>query len=155
MKNFSQKGITFIELLIVIAIIIILIAVVSPQFSKVKNLQILKGTGEDVVSLLRKARSETLASLNSTEYGVHFSSNQVVLFSGTTYNPNSASNQIDSISSPATISAISLTGGAVDVYFNRLSGTASKTGTITISISSDASLTKTITISGTGVASIN
>ncbi len=154
-KFFYQKGITLMEVLVVIAIIIILVTVAAPQFLKIRNTQILKGTGEDVMSLLAKARSQTMASLNSTEYGVHFASNQIVLFSGTVYNQNNASNEIDTISSRATISNISLTGGAVDVYFNRLSGTASSTGTITISISSDLSLAKTITISGTGGVSIN
>ncbi|MEI8270282.1 MAG: hypothetical protein WCG45_02850, partial [bacterium] len=71
------------------------------------------------------------------------------------YNSNNASNEIINIPSPARISSITLTGGATEVYFNRLTGTASKTGTVVVSITSDANLTKTITISSTGVVSIN
>ena len=154
-KNISQKGITLLEVIIVIAIIGILIGIALPQFSAIKNAQIIKGAGEDILSVLGKARSQTLASLNSTEYGVHFETNRVTIFSGTVYSSGNVSNVIENISSPASISTISLTGGATDVYFNRLSGTPNKTGTIVVSISSDTSLTKTITISSTGEVSIN
>ena len=155
MKNFYHKGFTLLEAIIVIAIIGIITAVAFPQLTKVRNVQILKSSSEDIVSVLNKARSETLASLNSLQYGVHFDTHSVTIFSGTTYTSGNSSNEIINISSPASISNISLAGGVYDFYFNRLSGTASKTGAITVSISSDSSLTKTITISGTGGVSIN
>lgn len=155
MKNFYKKGFTLLEVLIVIAIIVIFAVVSFSQLSKTKNYQILKSSGEDISSVLNKTRSQTLASLNSLQYGVHFETNRIVIFSGTVYNSGNSSNEIVNISSPAYISSISLTGGAVDLYFNRLTGTASKTGIITISLSSDNSLTKTITISSVGSITLN
>ena len=143
------------ELIVVIAIIGILSVLVFSSLSETKNNQVLKSAVEDVVSLLNKARSQTLASLNLTTYGVHFESNKIVLFSGTTYNTDDASNEVVDVSSPATISNISLTDGATEFYFNRLSGVPSKTGNIKISISSNANLVKTITISSTGGVSVN
>jgi prepilin-type N-terminal cleavage/methylation domain-containing protein len=155
MNVFYKKGITLMELIIVIAIIGILSTLVFSSLSETKNNQILKSTVEDVVSVIDKARSQTLASLNLTTYGVHFESNKIVLFSGTTYNTDNASNEVIDISSPANISNISFAGGATEFYFNRLSGVPSKTGNITISISSNANLVKTITISSTGGVSVN
>ncbi|HBA45569.1 TPA: hypothetical protein DCZ09_00620, partial [Candidatus Nomurabacteria bacterium] len=42
MKNFYQKGITIIELLIVIVVIGIMALIVLPQFSYIKENQVLK-----------------------------------------------------------------------------------------------------------------
>ena len=114
--------------------------------------QILKSTASDVFSALDRARSQALASVNSSEYGVHFQSDKIIIFKGTAFSAMAADNENIDIASPATISNISLTGGAVDLYFNRLSGAPDKTGTVTISISS---LSKIITISATGAASMN
>lgn len=143
------------EIIIVIAIIGILIAIVFSGLSETKNQQVLKSTVEDVVSMINKARSQTLASLNLNTYGVHFDSDKITLFSGTTYSANNSSNEVVNISVPASISNVSLTGGATDFYFNRLTGVPSKNGNITISISANNNLTKTITLSPTGGVSVN
>jgi len=171
MKNFLNKGFTqalnftksrnlvsgftLLEAIIVIAIIGIIVAVAFPQLSKVKNVQILKSSSEDIISILNKARSQTLASLNSQHYGVRFEPNSIIIFTSDSYNAGDASNEIINISSPASISNISLSGGASEFYFNRLTGAPTRTGTITVSIATDASLTKTITISATGGVSMN
>ncbi|KKR74818.1 MAG: Tfp pilus assembly protein, major pilin PilA [Candidatus Nomurabacteria bacterium GW2011_GWA1_40_8] len=107
MKNFYQKGITIIELLIVIVVIGIMALIVLPQFSYIKENQVLKNGVSDILS---------------------------------------------SIDSPATISAITLGGGGSDIYFNRLSGSPSVTGTVTLSTTN---YSKIITISATGVGSSN
>jgi len=152
MNKFYRQGITLLEVMIVLAIIGILVAVTLPQFSKMRENQVLKNTVNDVVSVLNRTRSQTLASIDSSEYGVHFESDQVIIFKGTVYSVGALGNEVVDIVSPATISNISLTGGAVDIYFNRLSGAPSKTGTITVT---SPSFSKVITISATGAASSN
>ena len=149
--NFT-KGISVIEMLIVVAVIGILIAVVLPQFSGVKNAQVLNSATQDVFSTLNKARSQTWASLDSSEYGVHFQADKIVLFKGTSYSSSSADNEDVNMISPATISVISLTGGASNIYFSKLTGSPSVSGTVTISAGGK---TKTVTISGTGIVSLN
>jgi Tfp pilus assembly protein FimT len=147
-----KKGFSVIEILFVLAIMIILAAIVLPSFKKMRENQVLKSTTSEVISVIDKARSQSVSSIDSSEYGVHFQTDKVVLFKGITYSSSDASNENIILTTPATISVISLTGGAVDVYFDRLSGAPSKSGTITISVSS---LSKTITISATGTASTN
>jgi Tfp pilus assembly protein FimT len=155
LKNFykNQKGITVVEILIAIAVITILSVLVLPGFAKIKKVQVLKSATEDIVSVIGKARSQTLDSLDSSAYGVHFSTDKVVLFKGTSYSENNPDNENVEIISPATISSISLTGGAVNVYFNKLSGLPSASGSVTVATPGITS--KVITISATGSASSN
>ena len=153
MKNFYQKGITLWEILLAIAIVGILAVLVLPGFSKIRKIQILKSTTEDIVSVIGQARSQTLASLNSSAYGVHFETNRVILFTGTSFSSGATSNQITNLISPATISSISLSNSGADLYFNRLSGLPSATGTIMLTLPSVTS--KTITISASGSVSAN
>ncbi|MFA6520176.1 MAG: hypothetical protein WCT44_01060 [Candidatus Paceibacterota bacterium] len=155
MKNFYKKGITALEFLLVIAILGILFTIVIPQFSRIKENQVLKSTIGDVVSSLNKARTKTLASVSSSSYGVHLQSDKVIIFKGTVFSSGDSNNETINITSPATISNVTLAGtssSSGDVYFNRLSGAPNKTGTVTIST---PSFSKIITLSATGSASSN
>lgn len=147
-----HKGMTLIEILIGLAILVIILVTALPQFSSFKTEQVLKSATSDVLSSLDKARSQSLNSLDSSEYGVHFQSDKVVIFKGTVYSANSSSNEDIVLATSSTISTITLSGGGSDIYFARLSATPSKTGTITIS---SGSYTKTITIGATGIFSSN
>ena len=115
-------------------------------------MQVLKAGVQDILSSLDKARSHTLSSLNSSSYGVHFESDRVIIFTGTVYSAGAGSNETIMIVTPASIPTITLSGGGADVYFNRLSGSPSKTGTVTVTTTN---YSKIITISATGVASSN
>ena len=152
MKNFYKKGISVIELLVVLAGIGLLVAIVLPQFSKIRENQVLKNGVADILSSIDKARAKTLSSFNSSEYGVHFQSDKVIIFKGKIFSDVAPDNEAIDITTPAIISDISLTGGGVDIYFSRLSGVPSATGTVTIITTS---YSKVITISATGVASVN
>lgn len=152
MKDFYQKGITTMELLIIFAVFGLLALIVIPQFSKIKENQVLKTGVQDILSSIDKARSKTLSSLNSSEYGVHFQADKVIIFKGTAFSALDVNNESVNIVSPASISNIALSGGGSDIYFSRLLGAPSKTGTVTIS---STSYNKIITISATGVASSN
>jgi prepilin-type N-terminal cleavage/methylation domain-containing protein len=80
MKNFFKQGITFVEIIIVIAILLIIIAIAVPNFNGLKKNQLLNNFNEEILLALNKAKSLSLSSLNSSEYGVHFSTNEVVFF---------------------------------------------------------------------------
>lgn len=156
-KNCSsaRRGITIIELLIVLAVLGIIISVVISQFSRIRENQVLKNGIADVLSSINKARSQTLSSLNSSEYGVRFESNKVIIFKGKVFSANDANNETIDITSPASITNVTLSGisGILgNMYFNRLSGIPSATGNITFST---GNYLKIITISETGVASVN
>ena len=150
-----NRGVTFVELLIVLAIIGIIVAITLPSFSSIKENQVLNNAVENVVSALNKARTQTLSSLESSEYGVHFESDQIVIFKGKVYSAVDPDNESVEITSPATISNVTLggvSGSEGELYFARLSGVPDKSGTVTVSIAGNS---KIITISSTGTVSKN
>jgi prepilin-type N-terminal cleavage/methylation domain-containing protein len=149
-KNNFKMGFTLVEILLVLAILVVIISIIVTNLSQTKKNQVLKNSVSDIVSALNKASSQTLASVNSRTYGVHFESDRVIIFSGTTFDSGASDNETILISSPATISNINLTGGVVNVYFNKLTNKPSVTGTITISV---PSVSSTITIGATGIIS--
>ncbi len=151
-ENKKSRGITAVELLVVVAVLGIIFSIVLPQFSKIRENQVLKSAVGDIISSLNKARSQTLASVNSSSYGVHFQSDKVIIFKGASFSSSASDNETISIISPATISSITISGGGANLYFNRLTGAPNATGSIAVS---SPNFIKTITISATGVASVN
>ena len=144
-----------VEILIVIAVLGIILSVVIPQFSQSRENQVLKNAVSDILANLNKARSQTLASIDSFSYGVRLESDRVIIFKGTVFSVNDPNNEVTEIITPITISNVTLggtSGSSGDLYFNRLSGIPSKTGIIDVSSSS---FSKVITISATGTASVN
>jgi Tfp pilus assembly protein FimT len=157
MKNYlkNQRGVSALELITVISIITILIFMVFSKFSSVREGQVIKSAVEGVLSSIDRARGETLSSLNSSEYGVHFQSDKVIIFKGKVFSSGASDNESIDLTTPASITNITfggVSGTSGDVYFNRLSGMPSTTGTISINT---ASYSKIITISATGSASVN
>lgn len=158
MKLTHNKGISMIEILIVIAIMVVIIAIVVLSLSRFRAEQSLQGTTADIVSLLNEARTNTISSKNSTTYGVYFETNRAVLFAGSSFSePNSNNKQLDldsTVNIPSS-GGISLNGGSSSVVFTRISGDTANYGTIILRLTSDATRQKTITINKTGVVSSN
>lgn len=153
--NQNKRGITVVEILIIISVLVILTVVALPQFYKMRENQVFKNTIADVTSTLHSAQYQSLASKESSEYGVYFQSDKIILFKGNVFVLGSVDNRTINIVSPANISNVTLAGVSAntgELYFKRLLGVPSKTGTITISTNS---LSKIITISGTGAISVN
>jgi prepilin-type N-terminal cleavage/methylation domain-containing protein len=149
------RAFALIELLVVLTIIGILSIISFVSLSELSKANVLDVATGDIVSVLSEARSRTLSSEGDSVYGVHFETNSITLFKGDTFNAIDPNNVDIPLSSAVTISAITLTGGATEVVFGRISGDADVTGTITIALSTDATDTKTITIPSTGVVSVN
>src|SRR3990167_10275367 len=151
----SRRGVTIIELLVVLAVLGIIISVVIPQFSKTRENQVLKSGVQNILSSIDKARSQTLASLNSSQYGVRFEADKIIIFTGASFISGAPENETIDITTPASITNVTLnsvSGTSGEMYFNRLSGSPSATGVVTISTTN---YSKIITISATGRASVD
>jgi Tfp pilus assembly protein FimT len=151
------RGITLLEVVIGISIMVLIFVMVVPQLSRFRSEQALKNTTEDIVSMLNYARSQTLSSRNSTYYSVHLDTDRIVLFTGGTYSANDANNKIvifdKSIYLPP--QNIVLNGNVTEIKFDRLTGDTSQYGTIRPELISDNTRFKLITVNKTGIISAN
>jgi Tfp pilus assembly protein FimT len=152
--NYLQrnKGISVIELLFSIAILVILSSVSIAVFSNLSNAESLDRDVTIVANYIEKARTMSINSVDSLVHGVKIESNKVTVFKSSTF---SSANSLESYDIPTktVISDINLTGAATTFYFDKLTGVPSATGTITLSQSS-GSESKTIIIYGTGIIDI-
>ncbi len=143
-------GFTLIELIVVIGILVVISGIIVGAFVVFNHSEAVDKDTEMIVETLRLARSQTLASKNATQYGVHFSPSSITLFSGSSYVASASSNVVFSLHSDDTISSVSIPAGGEDVIFDRLTGATADAGTVTIS-STDSSLSKSVTIYNTGL----
>ncbi len=152
-SKFIFKGETIMTIVVVISVLVLLIAVIIPPLASSRNKQLVRGAADDIVAQLVTARSKTLASYNSTVYGVHFNTADVTVFTGATYAAGLPTNVVQTLNG-VTVPSVILNGGGSDVVFDRLTGATNNYGTINVQ-SSDASIAKIITITKTGLISVN
>jgi len=151
--QYESRGFTLIELLVVIGILLILITISVEGFTSFSITAGGDTSARTVLRALEEAHARTLSADGGTHYGVFFASTSATVFPGDTYVSGDASNTVYEISR-ATISGLSLTGGATAVVFTRIRGTASATGTIVITQTRDVSLTKSIIVHESGLVEV-
>lgn len=155
MRTRGENAFTLIEIVIVIAIMFLLVVGLTAAFTSFTKGNALSGAALNALSLLEKARSQTLASIGDTQYGVHFDASSMTLFAGS-YNQNAAGNVVFPYDSRVTMSNISLSGAGSEVTFKRLSGTTDQSGTITFSLPKSPTVpAKVITVSNSGLVELH
>lgn len=152
-KQYGQ-GFTLIELLIVTAIIAILLVIVLSRIGSFGSQTDLDTTAQRIISTLETARNQTLASEDASVYGVHFETTKYVLFKGATYNPLDTNNKENDLSTTQFSAINVLPVGGSDVVFDRVRGTTSNSGSVTIQLIADTSKTKTIVVNTLGQTSL-
>lgn len=154
-KSLYTSGLSLIEVVIGIVIVIILATIVAQKFSSFRQGQALSNSVDEVIAIINEARSRTLSGENGQPYGVHLQSDRAVLFAGTTYVANNSTNKAVVLDSAITISSISLQGGGSDVVFNQITGDTNQYGTLIVKQSSTTLGQKTLTITKPGIVSSN
>jgi len=151
MINFRKKGISVVEVLIVVAIIAIITGISTSLFSHLANSQSLDKETETIVSFINKARNNAINSLEFTQHGVSFASTSLTVFYGT--NPATAPTSTTyTLSTKDTIWNINFGNGQSYVYFNKLTGKPNTTGTLQVRHSDNTF--KTINIYATGLVEV-
>lgn len=139
------------EALIVFSVSALLCVLTFTTFSDVYKSHALDKTRITAVSLLEQARSNSMASRDSLQYGVHFASSTITIFEGSVYAASATSNNVFYMSPFVELSTSTINGGGQDIVFGRLTGTTSDSGSLTFSLSSNASTTKSVIVHPTGI----
>ena len=151
----SNRGFTLIELLIVIGVVAILTAGVLVSYRSASGGIELKTNAFKIVDVLNLARQRTIASLGSSEYGVHFEASQFVLFKGAAYSAPDPDNIFYALPDTLEIADVSLVGGGSEVVFDRITGKTAQSGSLKARLVSDIGKFKTINILSSGRADIS
>ena len=153
----SGRGFTLLEILIVLAILGILVAVVFPPLINFRRSSVLNVETQEMVTLINKARLSAISSKGDVQYGVHFATTSVTIFSGTTYVPGATGNEehiFDPTVSIGTAGSIVVNGGGADVVFQRITGATDQNATTTLSVVANTTASSTIVIRSSGVATL-
>lgn len=151
----TGNGFTLIEIIIAIGVMAIIGTTLFIGFSKATESADLKTSAFKVVDALQFARTRTIASLASSQYGVHFEQTQYVLFRGATYDSLDPDNIIYPLSPRVEIAGITLAGGGSDVVFDRITGKTTHNGSVTVRLVTDPSKLRVIEISTTGRSDVS
>ena len=147
----SQIGLTIIEIVIGISMIVVLATLSFQVFNVFIKRQALDKNAQQIASQIKEARSSTLASRDDSAYGVHITATRTVMFKGVTFAESDPYNSEFGLNRRVQITTISLNGGGVDILFDRLKGTTNQYGSITLSLVSSTTITKVISIGETGI----
>jgi len=151
----NNAGLTFLEVLGSLAIILILVALTAWGFSGFKGGQELNTAASSLLSTINEARSRSISSEDASQYGVHFESSKATLFKGGSYSASDPDNEELVISPSVDIYQITLNGGGPDILFQRLMGGTNEYGTVSLRLKNDTAQIKVITIEASGVISVN
>ncbi len=156
-----NKGLTIIELLIVVSIIIILMLVAIPIYGNLQISAQLNETSSQVIQAIRIAREQSVAGLNNKQHGVYIdisagSDDKFILYQGSSYAAREVGYDRETILDSAlslSVTDFTLTGSDADINFSKGLGMANNAGTIILA--HDVSGSRSITINSFGVVEEN
>ncbi len=153
MKNRSLyiPGFTLVEVIIVVALFSLVVAFSFPFVKSYNTRQILDGTSDELYSSLRRVQSQAMNGDNSSRWGIHWGSDEYIIFSGDDYDARDTDeDMIVEYAGSITITP-SISGSApytTDVIFHQLTGETDTTGTITVENTTGESMSFTISSRG-------
>lgn len=157
-----QKAFSWLEVLLVLAIVVILAIVILPNFFGSSRAKDLTNTTLQIVGTVREAQSQSASQAQNTQWGIHFEHPSTpsqapfyAIFRGTSY----ASGTVAGVYRlPPTLDYSSSTlpdGSYVDVVFSPISGIAIPSTTINLFVISNPSMSSTISISSVGEITVS
>jgi len=127
-KHIFFSGVSFIEVLMVIAIISILSSISVSGYFYWKKSSDIESAVELSANLIRKARLKACSLENDSAWGAYFQSGSAIIFSGNSFVSRDVSRD-----ETHNLRGISSVSGETEVVFSKLNGETLNFGTLTIS----------------------
>ncbi|MEK7184149.1 MAG: prepilin-type N-terminal cleavage/methylation domain-containing protein [Patescibacteria group bacterium] len=143
-RLFGRQGFTLLEVLLVVSIISVIAGFAIPVFQSFQVKNDLDIAANTIAASFRRAQTLATSSEGDSQWGVHIVTGSITLFQGTSFAARNAA--YDEV---FTVSATITPSGVGDVVFDRLTGEALSTGTVTLTASTGVVRTVAITSKGT------
>lgn len=142
----KQAGITFIELILIVSLILIMATMTPVFYSRFILQNAVANTTDQMAGSLRKAQLYSMMSKQGDSWSVNYSSNAITLYKGTSFaSRDSSFDEKFEVNPNVSVS------GIVDISFARITGLPSPSAsTITISSGNNSDV---ITVNNQGVVS--
>jgi len=141
------RGLTVIELLLVIATIAIIGALATPALTGFLVRNQLKNTTNELVSAFRTAQLNAMAAKRDSTWGTNVSTAAITLFQGSSFaSRNTTFDEVYAIPPSITVTPS-------EIVFAKLTGNPSATPTITVQ--STVGQTRTVTVNAVGTVDVN
>lgn len=125
-----QQGFTYIEILVVLAVLMIVATLSSVSFQHMQSKAAREAGANELFNALNDARTKTLAHEQSSVYGVHVSSTTITRFMGSTFIPGASGNKVYVFEHTMRATSTLFDASGTTTVFTRLTGVPSVSGTI-------------------------
>ena len=143
------KGMSAVELLVVIGVLGLIAAVTTTAYVNSSKSEAMTSSASALTTALRDARAQTLASVGASQYGVKVDADRFTFFKGSSFSSSTPGNSTYMISS-----WIKASSTAQTFVFERVTGNSTASGTIDVYVASSPQTKKRITVQSTGLISI-
>lgn len=134
------KGLTMVELLISVLVLLIIVAAAIPIYGNFQVFSQLNENTSQFIQTLRLARERSAAGANNFSHGVKLQSNRYILYQGSSYTLRQASYDREILLSNTLNLSWTLTGAGEegDINFSKGLGAPNKVGTIILTNNTDS-----------------
>ena len=152
--TYKSRGFTLVETMVVIGIMLVLALLVLPIIGNLQSEVGFDNNAQEVISVLRLARSKTLSSEGAAQWGVYFATSSLphryILFKGENYASRDPSfDKAYTLPKKVRFGDLDFQGGK-EIVFNRLSGAADLPGSLSVFLVGDASKKSDIYVEKSG-----
>ncbi len=148
-----MRGLTLIEVLVVLGILAVLSVGLSPKIINSYNRYQLDASSQDLIQVVRIAEIKAIQSEGSSPYGVHLvagDGGSFTLFKGSNFQSRSDTSYDEMHKLPNALNLSFSIGSSTDIIFSKYEATTTNTGTVTMTWA-DGNVIKAFSINSFGV----